>query len=214
MKRILSLVGLLLALAMLIAACGTAAPSRPESDEATQIAMGLITPEPTNTEVPPTPTEVVTEEPTEVPATATEVPPTEAPTEVPPTATEAPLVSENPTAVPSGNTPSEEVIAANVALADAANGQNLVNVVAPPCMSCHNFTSEAQLVGPGLYNFRDRAGTRVEGEGELTYAYNSIRYSQAHIVEGFVAGLMPSYDGVLTDEEVYDIIAYLWTLHD
>jgi cytochrome c2 len=155
------------------------------------------------------PTEEPTVEPTDVPTLEPTVAPTDVPTEE---ATEAAVQGTSQGA--SSGIPSEEEIAAAVASADAANGQTLVSVVAPPCTSCHNFTAETPIVGPGLFNIRDRAGTRVAGEGPYTYTYNSILHSQAFIVEGFAAGLMPAYDVVLDEDEVYDIIAYLWTLHD
>jgi hypothetical protein len=222
MKRILCLVGLSLAIVLLVAACGSAAIPRPEADaraEAqTEIALGNITATytPSPTEVPPTATN--TDVPTEIPPTATDVAPTEVPaTDIPPSEVpteEAVSGNVTPTEVPSGQTPSEAEIEAAVALADPELGLQRINGSVPPCTSCHFLDSEDTLIGPGLLNLSERAGTRVPGEGPYTYTYNAIRYSQVHIVEGFPAGLMPSYDGVLNDEAVYNIIAYLWTLHD
>jgi hypothetical protein len=237
MKRLLNLVGLSITLALLIAACGTEALSRPDAD-ATKAALAVtlttsvddlidtLTEEATEIateEITEEVTEIVTEEPTEVPASQTPTDePTIEPTDVPtleptvaPTeeATEAVETTVETTSQVASGIPSEAEIAAAVDAADAANGQTLVNVVAPPCSSCHNFASEAQIVGPGLYNLVNRAGTRIEGQGPYTYTYNSILHSMDFIVEGFPPA-MPAYDGVLTDDEVYDIIAYLWTLHD
>jgi mono/diheme cytochrome c family protein len=234
MKRLLNLVGLSIALAILVTACGTEALSRPDADS-TKVALAVtttpivevlteihteelaeilteeMTDEPTEVPATETPTTEPTVEPTDVPTVVPTVAPTDVPTEE---ATEAVVATVAATSqVASAGIPSEEEIAAAVDAADAANGQTLVNVVAPPCSSCHNFTSEAQIVGPGLYNLVNRAGTRIEGQGPYSYTYNSILHSMDFIVEGFPPA-MPAYDGVLTDDEVYDIIAYLWTLHD
>lgn len=231
MKRILSLLGLSLAIALLVAACGSEAPSRPESDEATQVALGLITPEPTNTatEIPtetPVPTNTPTEIPTETPVptnTPTEIPtetplPTDIPTDVPTEApTEAEEVNAGPTQVPSGSSPSEEEIAANVENASAEHGEEIFTVNAiPTCITCHAIDGVTITLGPNLAGIRERAGETVEGQGAYTYVYNSIRYSQLHIAEGGLggAGIMPVYDGVLNDQDVYDLIAYLWTLSE
>ncbi|MEO1162838.1 MAG: cytochrome c [Chloroflexota bacterium] len=123
------------------------------------------------------------------------------------------LVAPEPTAVESGITPAEAVITANVDRADAENGALLYNEnLVPTCVTCHLADSSQRQVGPGLVNYSEVAGTRVEGQGAFTYAYNSIRYANMHVVEGYQEGLMPVYDGILTDQEVYDLIAYIWTL--
>lgn len=108
-----------------------------------------------------------------------------------------------------------------VANADPANGQNLFNTVNSSgfaCAGCHNANSEARLIGPGLYNVPVRAATRVEGEVAQRYIYNSILHPNDYIVEGdpaYQTGLMPqNYSDVFSDDQVYDIIAYLMTLQD
>ena len=71
-------------------------------------------------------------------------------------------------------------------------------------------------VGPSLIGINERAGSRVEGEGPLTYMYNSIYNSQAYLVPEFAdqAQHMPIYGetGELTDQQIYNLIAYLQTL--
>ncbi len=146
---------------------------------------------------------------------------TEADTDVPPAtrATEEPtaelttLVASNPTAVASGITPQEQVIAANIEAADVEAGEQLfTQSLVPSCTECHLEDSSTRARGPALTNFRDVAGTRVEGQDAYTYAYNSIRYANDFIVDGFEADVMRVYDGILTDQEVYELIAYIWTL--
>jgi len=123
------------------------------------------------------------------------------------------LVAPNPTPVESGITPREDVIVANVEQADAEAGERLYNeTLVPACNTCHLEDESVRAIGPSLIGFSEIAGTRVDGQGALTYAYNSIRYANMHVVEGYVEGVMPVYDGILTDQEVYDLIAYIWTL--
>ena len=233
MKRILSLLGLSLALLLFVAACGTEAPSRPETDAQTQVALGNITPTVEATEeITEVATEELTEEPTleptVEPTTEPTIEPTLEPTVEPTTeptieptvepteeATEEAAVEVNPTNVPSGSSPSEEEIAANVASASAERGEEIFTVNAiPTCTTCHSTDGVTMTLGPNLAGIRERAGEAVAGEGAYTYVYNSIRYSQMHIAEGGLggAGIMPVYDGVLNDQDVYNLIAYLWTL--
>lgn len=125
------------------------------------------------------------------------------------------LVAPNPTEVASGITPQEDVIMANVEEADRERGEQLFNqTLIPACSTCHLNDTTVRQTAPSLVNFSDIAGTRVEGAGAYTYAYNSIRYANQHIVEDFSAGVMPVYDGILSDQDVYDLIAYIWTLAD
>lgn len=125
------------------------------------------------------------------------------------------LIAPNPTLVASGNTPQEAVIAANVDEADIESGEQLYNqTLIPLCSSCHLVDATVRQIAPSLTNFRDIAGTRVEGQDAYTYAYNSIRYADQHVVEGYSAGVMRVYDGILNDQDVYDLIAYIWTLSD
>ncbi|MGJ3238393.1 MAG: c-type cytochrome [Anaerolineae bacterium] len=125
------------------------------------------------------------------------------------------LIAPNPTVVASGETPQDVVIVANVEAADVASGDTLFNqTLVPACVECHIEQGSARLRGPNLINFREIAGARVEGEDAYTYTYNAIRYANRHIVEGYEADVMRTYDGILTDQEVYDLIAYIWTLTD
>lgn len=124
------------------------------------------------------------------------------------------LVASNPTAVASGITPEEAVIIANIEAADAIEGERLyTGALVPACTTCHlEADSTVRQVAPSLIGFSEVAGTRVEGQDAYTYAYNSIRYANDHVVDGYQANVMPVYDGILTDQEVYDLIAYIWTL--
>lgn len=220
MMRVFSLRLLVLVMAALVAvlasACGTiATPEWAEEAQGTQAALAVTSEHltaiaPTATPLPPTST------PTPVPPTATPVPPTATP--VPPTATPEP--TSVPTAAPT------EVAAAAQPSGDAANGQVLFGAQhtlpdgsAWACSSCHAVSSDQlRLIGPGLWNVSVRGETAVEGENALEYIHNSIVNPQAHIAavrEGEPAWAlqMPmGFGEVLSEDEIQDIIAYLFTL--
>ena len=59
---------------------------------------------------------------------------------------------------------------------------------------------------------RRHAGTVVAGQSAEQYLTQSILEPNAHVVEGFPQGVMPSYKGVLSDAELKDVVAYLLTL--
>lgn len=208
---------LLLALsaAGIASACGTVATPEWAGDaQATRAAL-LATDEHL-TAIAPTATPTT-------PPTATPVPPTATPTEVPPTATPEPPTATTvpPTAVP----PTEAPAAGGEVEGDAANGQVVFTTQHSTdkgtwsCAMCHSVTpDEARLIGPGLWNVSLHAETRVEGMSAFDYIHESIVHPDAFIVPGdppFPQGLMPSnWEEVLTPEELNDVIAYLYTLHD
>ncbi|MDA0243742.1 MAG: cytochrome c [Chloroflexi bacterium] len=80
------------------------------------------------------------------------------------------------------------------------------------CVSCHSLEEGLVLVGPSHYKMAVTAETRVSGLSAEAYLTQSITETDAYLVEGFTAGLMPNYDGVLTDQDVSDLVAYLLTL--
>lgn len=189
---------------MVAAACGTVATPEPQAvatEEVTRVAAVA-----TNTPVPPT----------VAPPTSTPVPPTIAPTEAP---TVAPTEAVSASSGEYGEGDPQKFAVDN--FADTKRGEALFNQnfevdgIGWMCSTCHNVDSEVMKIGPGLLNIRDRALTRVAGEGPYTYLYNSIIHSQDYIVEGFEAGTkMPAYEGILTNSQVYDLIAYLLTFTD
>lgn len=194
MFRRIILLAALLVIGLAVASCGTVATPAYQATEEAELPA-VVAQQPTETLVPPTATPL--------PPTETPVPPTEIPTEIP---TEVP--TEPATSAGAQNDP----LAIFVSIANAEHGAQLF--LAQGCQACHNVANEETLVGPGLLNVVERAGGRVPGEGPYTYLYNSIRYSQHFIVEGFPANVMPNFDGILSDADIYDLIAYVSSLTD
>lgn len=109
------------------------------------------------------------------------------------------------------------VNAAAVPEGDPANGEALYNEMQAAagfaCSTCHFPNQETQLIGPGLLNISTRAETRVPDQSAYDYVHTSIVDPSAHLVEGFPDNLMPKvYGEIFTEEQVNDIIAYLFTL--
>lgn len=192
---------LLLSIAGLAVACGTQATPVYEAPDEEAIAeasaaaaqnadTGAVAVVPTETPIPPTPTE----EPTATP--------TEEPTAIP---------TEEPTAAPA------DPIARLVASRDPAAGEALFNEVFAEtgfaCATCHHVDILDTLIGPGLVNIKDTAATRIEGMSAERYIYDSIINPNDYIVEGFTENVMPqNWHEVLTDTQIYEIMAYLMTL--
>jgi cytochrome c2 len=141
-----------------------------------------------------------------------------APTATPLSPTLTPiLATEPPTATAA---PTEVTVVAGIdpnVIGDPEHGQALFNIFQPDagymCATCHWTDREDRLIGPGLLNIGARAASRVEGQNEVQYIYNSIVNPGAYLVEGFPDGLMPrNWAQIYTQEEINDIIAYLLTL--
>lgn len=125
-----------------------------------------------------------------------------------------------PTEVGSGDPLADEI-----ANADPANGETLFTANAGgACSACHYADSEDSLVGPGQYNLFARTVERIENgtiqtEGPYTYIYNSIVHPGDYLAENEngvpYPNAMPAvYGDLLTEQEIYDIVAYLVTLGD
>jgi cytochrome c2 len=206
MNRLLRLSPIVILL--LVAACGTVAtPVWSEEAQGTQAALAVtseyetsIAPTATNTSLP---TNTPTPEPTSTTA------PTATPTTEAATVTTAP--TEPPTEAPT------EVVEETTISGDAANGETLFHEfqaqVSFACATCHNVASEDRLIGPGLLNISTHAETRVEGESAYEYLHQSIVEPSAYVVPDYPDGLMPQiYGEIFTEEQIQDIIAYLYTL--
>ena len=120
-----------------------------------------------------------------------------------------------------GLTSAEQSIIDSVLVADSTHGETLFNEMNASgfaCSNCHLANSEDRLIGPGLLGIPTRAETRVEGQPGILYLWQSIANPNAYLVEGepaYPASLMPqNYSDLYTQEDIYDIIAYLLTLEE
>ncbi len=112
----------------------------------------------------------------------------------------------------------ESELAVAVSSADAAHGQELFNTMNSSgfaCATCHHVDRVDMLVGPGLLGVADLAGERVEGQDATEYLYNSILHPNDYVVESYPEMVMPQfYADIYTEEEIYDLVAYLLTLSE
>lgn len=85
------------------------------------------------------------------------------------------------------------------------------------CLACHS-TDGSQLVGPTYKGLYGRSETVVQNGQEKqikaddAYLKRSIFEPNADVVKGYSPGMMLSYKGQITDEEIARIIEYLKTL--
>jgi cytochrome c oxidase subunit 2 len=101
------------------------------------------------------------------------------------------------------------------------NGDALVSIgkrlsATKGCVACHS-SDGTRLVGPsfkGVYGLREivtRDGEEYEITVDEDYLRRSIREPNAEIVKGYQA-LMPPTDGLVTDDEIEALIAYIKSL--
>jgi hypothetical protein len=196
--------GLLVAAMLLLVACGTLATPPAAPATATPAAQGdAVNPPPTiapsATPLPPT-------------ATPTTPAPTEVPTEVPSATPEE--VQQQPTV------PNDPIVLQVQIGGNPTRGQTLFETVIGDlgyaCATCHAIEGDTVLIGPSLAGIGETASTRVDGEVAERYIFHSIIEPQAYIVAGFEEpekNIMPEdYRSRFTDQEIFDIIAYLLTL--
>ncbi len=104
-----------------------------------------------------------------------------------------------------GSTAAGDAKAGETLFAQATIGAN------PGCKTCHSLDG-TQLVGPTMQGYAARAGTRVQGESAEQYTRLSITDPNAHVVEGYAQGVMPSFKDALNETQLNDLVAYLLTL--
>jgi mono/diheme cytochrome c family protein len=83
---------------------------------------------------------------------------------------------------------------------------------APRCTTCHNEDGTDSSQAPGLRNYAERAGNRVEGETAEEYTLNSIIAPGKYIIDGYRNTMPPDYDEKLSKQQIADLVAYLLTL--
>jgi mono/diheme cytochrome c family protein len=123
------------------------------------------------------------------------------------TPTPDPLIS---VAVLPTDTPTPGLVATPVG--DVTRGQELFNGLAA-CIACHRVDNDEVNIGPSLKSVAQRASTRLPNTSAETYLRQSILNPNDYLVDGMVAGVMPTtYNQTLTLGQLQDIITYLLTL--
>ena len=97
---------------------------------------------------------------------------------------------------------------AQAGLAGATTGRQIFT--AAGCGSCHQLADAGGQgdIGPSLEDLERMAAERGQGSPE-EYVRESLVDPDAFTVEGFQAGVMPSYEGRLSDEQLQTLIDYL-----
>jgi cytochrome c oxidase subunit 2 len=86
--------------------------------------------------------------------------------------------------------------------------------VSKSCNTCHSLDG-SRKVGPSWLKLYNRQGSLTNGQSYVAdhnYIKESILNPSAKIVSGYGAGMMPSYDGQLTDVELESIIDFIKTV--
>jgi len=103
--------------------------------------------------------------------------------------------------------------------AAVANGEKLYNQTvigsnsAPGCVTCHSLEPDVVITGPSHAGLANRAGNYQEGMSAEEYLRESIVDPDAHIVDGFTAGVMyQNFGEDLRANEINDLVAYMLTL--
>jgi cytochrome c551/c552 len=101
-----------------------------------------------------------------------------------------------------------EAVESALGSADLGRGEQLASALG--CISCHSLDPKQAAVAPAWYNMGETAAARIPGASAEAYLYQSIADPNAFIVPGYHANLMPqTYDQVLNDQDVANLIAYL-----
>lgn len=82
------------------------------------------------------------------------------------------------------------------------------------CTACHS-TSTQKLVGPGwqgLYGSQVSLADGSKVTADDSYLTRAILDPDSELVEGYTAGIMPTFAGLLDEQQVSAIVAYLRTL--
>lgn len=80
------------------------------------------------------------------------------------------------------------------------------------CSTCHAL-DETRIVGPGMNGIAVRAAERVAGQTAAEYLHTSIVNPGAYVVEGYPNIMPNTFAQALSEQQVNDLVAYLFTLH-
>lgn len=90
----------------------------------------------------------------------------------------------------------------------------MIDEVGFSCASCHHLT-DARLIGPGMDDIDVRHEDYDTEESLEAYIATSIINPMDFIPDAepaYPENVMPSYDGVLSDDEISDLVAYIISL--
>jgi mono/diheme cytochrome c family protein len=108
------------------------------------------------------------------------------------------------------NRPGEDQGAlAQAGLEGATSGRQIF--VAAGCGSCHELAKAGTngTTGPSLDDLASAAGQREPGTSAEEYVEQSLVDPDAFVVEGFQPGVMPSFEGRLSERQIQTLVDYL-----
>ena len=108
-----------------------------------------------------------------------------------------------------GRTGDDTGALAQAGLAGATTGAQIFT--AAGCGGCHQLSKAGTNgnIGPSLNDLASVAGTLVPGQSASEYVHESIVDPDAYTVKGFNAGVMPSYEGKLSEKQLDTLVDYL-----
>jgi mono/diheme cytochrome c family protein len=100
-------------------------------------------------------------------------------------------------------------VLAQAGLAGATSGQQIFT--AAGCAGCHQLGKAGATgnIGPSLDQLAAAAGKREKGKSAKQYVEEAVLVPDAYTVSGFGKGVMPSYEGKLSDKQVQALVDYL-----
>jgi mono/diheme cytochrome c family protein len=108
-----------------------------------------------------------------------------------------------------GRTGEDTGALAQAGLAGATTGEQIFT--AAGCAGCHKLASAGATgnIGPSLDQLAAAAGKREPGKSAEDYVHESIVDPDAYTVSGFGKGVMPSYEGKLSDKQLEALVQFL-----
>jgi mono/diheme cytochrome c family protein len=103
----------------------------------------------------------------------------------------------------------DEGALAQAGLEGATSGRQIF--VAAGCGSCHELAKAGTngTTGPSLDDLASAAGQRESGTSPEEYVEESLVEPDAFVVEGFQPGVMPSFEGRLSERQIQTLVDYL-----
>jgi cytochrome c2 len=108
-----------------------------------------------------------------------------------------------------GRTGEDEGALAQAGLAGATTGEQIFT--AAGCGGCHKLASAGGTgsIGPSLEELAAAAGRREPGTSAEEYVREALVDPDAYVVEGYARGVMPSFDGKLSDKQLQTLVEFL-----